>query len=191
MKSPPLLLLAAPLLLALPSHCADRRLQEQLECDPSEFLLAVRFQAMTEEQWDGAYVWFPTVTVSTLPGPDGWLNETKYTSEFADLVDYERCAPRDGPCLNVVLDGFPKGTYEVTRDGEAVAYDLEFVKQDDNNKTIVSAVSGMCLSCFCTDTHNRKLPGGGRELRTRVRRRRRTVRARSLVTQRFGGLPRR
>lgn len=156
---PPSLLLLAPLLLALPSHGADQR--EQLACGPSESLLAVRF-SMSEEQYlvipnkqkqgDGTYAGFPTITVSTPPGPEGSMNETQYTSEFADLVDYEQCVPREGPCLNVVLDGFPKGTYEISRDGEAVVPDLEFVKRDDDyNKTTVSAEVGENCAPQCHD----------------------------------------
>ena len=63
MKSPPLLLLT-PLLLALPSHGADQRRQEQLECGPSESLLAIRFST-TEEQWSAL------TAPSTKPTGDG------------------------------------------------------------------------------------------------------------------------
>jgi len=121
-----------------------------LDCTGNDALLQVKYN-ITEDVWNSTR---PS-NIYALPflilqDNEQQQQQTEY-SNFTDLVDIEKCLPRD-ECSTVVVAGLPTSTYDISFDGEHVEIGARFHYEEKN--PITSTDVGTCIKHppTCQDT---------------------------------------
>ena len=125
-----------------------------LDCTGNDALLQVKYN-LTEDVWNS------TRPSNTYALPFLLLHDNEQQQEraeygieysnFTDLVDFEKCLPRD-ECSTVVVAGLPASTYDLIFDGEHVEISAEFHYEEKN--PVTSTDVGTCIKHppTCQDT---------------------------------------
>ena len=119
------------------------------QCNETEFALLKVSYFTTKDKWYNLDDMRLSVRPSGNTGNSS-LSETVDYYSVEDLVDFERCVPREGTCLEVTVAQLPSNSYEISWDGLAIDTGPEF-KGEYRNFTSTE-VGDHCFPVCSEDT---------------------------------------
>lgn len=142
MKATAVVLLFSCLLASATAQCAD-----------NEALLKVTY-SLTNDEWNeldnsGSKRLSIRPASGFGPGSSAFSETIDYYS-FDELVDYEKCIPSEGSCLEVAVYGLATSTYEISWDGQPVEVTSPRFKGEFGD-TITSTEVGDDCSPICDE----------------------------------------